>query len=238
MWQEYLWEGLKQAIHLIVTGDPELIEITMRSVQVSFYAILMASVVGLPLGMVIVMREFRGKRLVKTIFATLIGIPTVSLGNILFLLLARNGPFGYFELVYTVQGISIGEALLVIPIVVSFTTSAIESRDVRLRDLSLTLGASELETSIAILREASSAIVLAIVAAFNRAFAELGIAMMIGGNIRGLTRVLTTSISLQTAMGEVGLSLALSIVLMTVVFTLTIISGNIGVIVNTLRRET
>jgi len=238
MWKEYLWEGLKQAIHLIVTGDPELIEITMRSIQVSFYAILMASVVGLPLGTVIGMREFRGKRLVKTIFATLIGTPTVSLGNILFLLLARNGPFGSFELVYTNQGTSIGEALLVIPIVVSFTTSAIESRDVRLRDLSLTLGASELETSIAILREASSAIVLAIVAAFNRAFAELGIAMMIGGNIRGLTRVLTTSISLQTAMGEVGLSLALSIVLMTVVFTLTIISGNIGVIVNTLRRET
>jgi len=238
MWKEYLWEGLKQAIHLIVTGDPELIEITMRSVQVSFYAILMASVVGLPLGMVIGMREFRGKRLVKTIFATLIGTPTVSLGNILFLLLARNGPFGYFELVYTVQGISIGEALLVIPIVVSFTTSAIESRDVRLRDLARTLGASELDTFAAVLREASSAIVLAVVAAFNRAFAELGIAMMIGGNIRGLTRVLTTSISLQTAMGEIGLSIALSIILMAVVFTLTIVSGNVGVIVNTLRRET
>jgi tungstate transport system permease protein len=238
MWKEYLWEGLKQAIHLIVTGDPELIEITMRSVQVSFYAILMASVVGLPLGMVIGMREFRGKRLVKTIFATLIGTPTVSLGNILFLLLARNGPFGYFELVYTVQGISIGEALLVIPIVVSFTTSAIESRDVRLRDLARTLGASELDTFAAVLREASSAIVLAVVAAFNRAFAELGIAMMIGGNIRGLTRVLTTSISLQTAMGEIGLSIALSIILMAVVFTLTIVSSNVGVIVNTLRRET
>jgi tungstate transport system permease protein len=165
-------------------------------------------------------------------------MPTVALGLILFLLLARNGPFGYFELVYTVQGISIGEALLVFPIVVSFTTSAIESRDVRLRDLARTLGASELDTFAAVLREASSAIVLAVVAAFNRAFAELGIAMMIGGNIRGLTRVLTTSISLQTAMGEIGLSIALSIILMAVVFTLTIVSSNVGVIVNTLRRET
>lgn len=237
MWEEYLWEGLKQAVHLIVTGDPELIEITLRSLQVSFYAILMASVVGIPLGAVMGMREFRGRSIAKTVFATLIGMPTVALGNLLFLLLARNGPLGAFELVYTVQGISIGEALLVMPIVVSFTTSAIESRDIRLRDLSLTLGASEVETSLAVLREASGAVVLAIVAAFNRAFAELGVAMIIGGNIRGLTRVLTTSISLLTAEGEVGLSLALSIVLMTVVFTLTIISSNIGIIVNRLRRE-
>lgn len=237
MWQEYLWEGLKEAIHLIAIGDPELVEITMRSIEVSFYAILMASVVGVPLGVLIGIREFRGKRLVKTIFATLIGTPTVALGNLLFLLLARNGPLGAFELVYTIQGISIGEALLVTPIVVSFAASAIESGDVRLRDLSLTLGASELRTSIAVLREASSAVVLAIVAAFNRAFAELGVAMMIGGNIRGLTRVLTTSISLLTAQGEIGLSIALSIVLMTVVFTLTLLTGNIDVIVNALRRE-
>ena len=237
MWQESLWEGLRQAIHLIVTGDPELVEITLRSIQVSFYAILIASVVGVPLGTIIGMKEFFGKRMVKTVFATLIGMPTVALGLILFLLLARSGPFGSFELVYTVQGISIGEALLVIPIVVSFTTSAIESEDVRLRDLSRTLGASELDTFVTILREASSAIALAVVAAFNRAFAELGIAMMIGGNIRGLTRVLTTSISLETAMGEIPLSIALSIVLMAVVFMLTIISGNIGLIINAIRRD-
>ncbi len=110
----------------------------------------------------------------------------MSLGLLLFLLLVRNGPFGYLELLYTVQGISIGEALLVIPIVVSFTTSAIESTDIRLRDLARTLGASEMDTSIAIIREALEPMVLAVVAAFNRAFAELGIAMMIGGNIQGL----------------------------------------------------
>jgi tungstate transport system permease protein len=222
---------------LIVTGDPELVEITLRSIEVSFYGILLASIVGVPLGTLIGMKEFRGKRLVKTVFATLIGMPTVALGLVLFLLWARSGPFGYLELIYTVQGISIGEAFLVIPIVVSFTTSAIESKDIRLRDLARTLGGSEFDTFVAILREASSAMALAIVAAFNRAFAELGIAMMIGGNIRGLTRVLTTSISLQTAMGEIPLSIALSIVLMAVVFTLTIISGNISVIVNAIRRD-
>ena len=237
MWQEYLWDGLSQAIHLIVTGDPELVEITLRTLQVSFYAILIASAIGIPIGIIIGIREFRGKRLLKTFFTTLIGMPTVALGLILFLLLARNGPFGYFELLYTVQGISLGEALLVIPIVVSFTASAIESTDIRLRDLARTLGASEMDTSIAVLREALEPMLLAVVAAFNRAFAELGIAMMIGGNIRGLTRLLTTSIALQTAQGFYSQSIALSIILMIVVFTLTIITGNIGALINALRRE-
>jgi len=225
-----IWEGLQQAVQLIASGDPELVEITLRSLQVSFYAILMASAVGVPLGAAIGLREFRGKRLVKTIFTTLIGMPTVALGLILYLLLSRSGPLGFLQLLYTVQAISIGQALLVIPIIVSFTTSAVEARDVRLRDLARTLGASELDTSIAILREASNAIVVAVVAAFNRAFAELGIALMVGLNIRGLTRVLTTHIALQHEAGELGLSIALSIILMAIVFTL---NG----LVNVLRRE-
>jgi tungstate transport system permease protein len=238
MWQDYLWEGLKEAFRLIITGDPELTEITLRSLQVSFIAVLIASAIGVPLGIAIGMRDFKGKRFLKTIFTALIGMPTVALGLILFLLLARNGPFGYFQLLYTVQGISLGEAILVIPIVVSFTTSAIESKERdRLKDLAHTLGASELDTSMSILREASTPIVLAVIAAFNRAFAELGVAMMLGANIRGLTRVLTTNIALQTAMGEIGLSIALSIILMTVVFTLNIITSNIGAIVNTLKKD-
>jgi tungstate transport system permease protein len=234
---EHIWEGLKEAIRLIVTGDPELVEITLRSLQVSFYAIVMASAIGVPLGVIIGMREFKGKKLLKTIFTTLIGMPTVALGLLLFLLLARKGPFGNFELLYTVQGISLGEAILVIPIIVSFSISAIESRDIRLRDLAHTLGASELNTFMTILLEASDAIGLAVVAAFNRAFAELGIAMMVGANIRGLTRVLTTSIALQSAMGEIGLSIALSIILMIVVFALNILSRNIGPIISLLKRD-
>ena len=237
MWFGYLWNGLVEALRLIVTGDPLLVEITLRTLQVSFYAILLASIVGVPIGVFVGMREFRGKKLVKTIFATLIGVPTVSLGLLLFLLLVRNGPFGYLGLLYTVQGISIGEALLVIPLVVSFTTSAVESKDIRLRDLARTLGASEVDTSIVIVREALEPIVLAVVAAFNRAFSELGIAMMIGGNIDGYTRVLTTAISLQTNLGEIPLSIALSIVLMMVVFTLTLVTRNIDDLINIFRRR-
>jgi len=237
MWFGYLWNGLVEALRLIVTGDPLLVEITLRTLQVSFYAILLASIVGVPIGVFVGMREFRGKKLVKTISAALIGVPTVSLGLLLFLLLVRNGPFGYLGLLYTVQGISIGEALLVIPLVVSFTTSAVESKDIRLRDLARTLGASEVDTSIVIVREALEPIVLAVVAAFNRAFSELGIAMMIGGNIDGYTRVLTTAISLQTNLGEIPLSIALSIVLMMVVFTLTVVTRNIDDLINIFRRR-
>jgi tungstate transport system permease protein len=217
---EPLIDGVVQAFHLIITGDPELVDITLRSFQVSFQALLMASIVGIPLGTLIGLKKFWGRKFVKTIFSTLIGIPTVALGLILYLFLSRSGPLGFLQLLYTVQGISLGQALLILPIIVSFTTSAIEAQDTRLRDLARTLGASELDTVLTVLQESSNGIILAVVAGFNRAFAELGLAMMLGANIRYLTRVLTTTIALQSAMGEITLSIALSIILITVVFTL------------------
>lgn len=227
---EPLFDGFIQALQLILSGNPELVGITLRSFQVSFNALLIAAVIGIPLGALIALNTFPGKRIVKTIFSTLIGMPTVALGLVLYLFLSKSGPLGVFQLLYTIQGISIGQALLILPIVVSFSISAIEAQDARLRDLARTLGASEFDTILTVLQESSNGIILALVAAFNRAFAELGLAMMLGGNIRYLTRVLTTSIALQTAMGEISLSIALSIILIIVVFAL---NG----LVNAFRRE-
>jgi tungstate transport system permease protein len=190
----------------------------------------MASIVGLPLGTLIGLKKFPGRNLVKTLFSTLIGMPTVALALILYLFLSKSGPLGSLQLLYTIQGISLGQALLILPIIVSFSASAIEAQDTRLRDLARTLGASELDTVLTVLQESSNGIILALVAAFNRAFAELGLAMMLGANIRYLTRVLTTTIALQSAMGDITLSLALSIILISVVFTL-------NALVNILRRE-
>lgn len=130
---------------------------------------------------------------------------------------------GVFQLLYTPLGMAIGESILVAPIVVSFASGTIESTDVHLRDLARTLGASKLQTSVAIMREAISGVFLAIVASFNRAIAELGIAMMIGGNIRYVTRMLTTAIALETAMGEIALSISLGIILMIIVFSITVV---------------
>jgi len=157
-------------------------------------------------------------------------MPTVALALILYLFLSKSGPLGFLNLLYSIQGISLGQALLILPIIVSFSASAIEAQDNRLRDLARTLGASELDTVLTVLQESSNGIVLTLVAAFNRAFAELGLAMMLGANIRYVTRVLTTTIALQSAMGEITLSIALSIILIAVVFTL-------NTLVNIMRRE-
>lgn len=152
----------------------------------------------------------------------MIGIPTVALGLYMYLLLSRSGPLGYFQFLYTAYGIIMGQCVLVTPIIVSFATSAMESVDPDLRMLARTLGASGFQTDAVILREAFWGVTLAIIAAFNRAFAELGVAMMLGGNIRNYTRVLTTAIALETARGEIALSIALSFILLGIVMTLSI----------------
>ena len=159
----------------------------------------------------------------KGLFNALIGVPTVALGLVLYMLFSRSGPLGVFGLLYTPLGISLGQAVLITPIVVTFGASALESVDPELRDLARTLGASEMQTSMAILREASFNVLLAVVAAFNRAFAELGIALMVGGNIRYVTRVLTTSIALETAKGEIAFSLALAIILVAIVYGVSLV---------------
>ena len=124
------------------------------------------------------------------------------------------------SLLYSVRGMAVGQAILVLPIMITFIVSAIESKDREIRDLVRTLGASEYETSIVVLREAYGGVSLAIISSYNRAFAELGIATMLGANIKGITRVLTTAIALETAKGELGLSFALSFILLFVVLTL------------------
>ena len=184
---------------------------------------MLSCVWSIPISTFLALRNVPAKRTIEGIFAALIGIPTVALGLSLYLLLSRTGPLGYFQLMYTPYAIILGQCILVTPIVVSFTTSALESVDPDVRMLARTLGASGFQTDALVLREARWGVVLAVIAAFNRAFAELGVAMMLGGNIRNVTRVLTTAIALQTAMGDIPLSIALSIILLSIVMTLSII---------------
>jgi tungstate transport system permease protein len=215
-WRPIL-EGMGEAVRLIVTGDRAVFEITLRSLQTASYATLLAAAVGLPLSVFIAMREFSGRRALRFFFNAMVGVPTVTLGLILFTLFSRSGPLGGLQLLYTVPGMALGQAALILPIMVSFVVSAIESKDEELRDLVRTLGATETDTSLAIVREAFSGVSLALVSSFNRAFAELGIATMLGANINGVTRVLTTAIALETSKGELGLSFALSFILLIVV---------------------
>lgn len=215
-------EGIIRAVGLILTGDPEVFGITALSLYVSAVGTVLACTWSIPAAAALALRSFHGKRIVKGIFNALIGVPTVALGLYLYLLLSRAGPLGYFQLLYTPYAIMTGQSLLVTPIVVSFATGALESVDPDLKALARTLGASDLQTYSVIIREAFWGVVLAIIAAFNRAFAELGIAMMLGGNIRSLTRVLTTAIALETSKGDIALSIALSIILLGIVMSLSI----------------
>jgi len=211
-------DGILRALQLIFSGDPRVLDVTLRSLYVSGAAALIAILWGLPIAMLLGLRNFPGKFLIKGIFNTLIGMPTVALGLILFLVFSKGGPLGLLSLLYTPTAIIIGEAILVMPIVVSLATTAIESVDKEIMALAKTLGASESQASVAVLKEAVNGVLLAGVASFNRAIAELGVAILVGGGIVGWTQVLTTGIELETARGNLDVAIALGIILLILVF--------------------
>ena len=211
-------DGLVKAFQLIISGDPTLYEITLRSLFVSGTTTLISTLWGIPIAVFLGLRNFRGKFLVKGFFNALIGIPTVALGLILYLIFSRVGPLGFLHILYTPTAIIIGQAILVTPIIVSLATTAIEAIDPEIMNLAKTLGASETQAALAVLKEALNGIFLAGIASFNRAIAELGIALMVGGNIAGLTNVLTTTISNETAKGNIALGIALAVILIVLVF--------------------
>lgn len=216
-------DGIVKAFQLIFSGNPTVYDITLRSLLISGAATLIALSWGTPIAMLLGLKNFPGRFLIKGFFNTLIGIPTVALGLILFLFFEKEGGIvGFLHLLYTPTAIIIGEAILITPIIVSFATNAIEAVDPQIMSLAETLGASESQASLAVLKEASNGILLAGTACFNRAIAELGVALMVGGNIAGFTDVLTTAISRETQRGNMAIAIALSIILLILVFGITI----------------
>ena len=227
---DYIFKGIEGALGMITSFDVEVADIALRSVKVSGIATLLAAVVGIPVGVLLGISTFRGKSFLRAFFNGMLGIPTVVMGLVLYLLLAPAGPLGSLRLLYTEMGISFGQMLLVLPIVISFTASSIESVEKEIRELALTLGASKVEATLKVIGEASAGVLLSVIAAFNRAIAELGIALMVGGNIfvrEGAlnTRVLTTSIQMYVARGDIDMAIALGIILMGIVFVITILSN-------------
>ena len=215
-------DGIVKAFQLIFSLDPQIYRIVVRSLAVSGLAVVLASFWSLPISTFLGLKNFRGKRLIRGSFNAFIGFPTVVLGLILYLIFSRAGPLGFFGLLYTNNLVILGQALLITPILISFITSAIESIDLDLRDLARTLGSNEVQASISILKEASNGVILAILAGFNRGFAELGVAMMVGGNIYGYTRVLTTAIALEVNKANIEVSIALGFILVSIVYILNI----------------
>jgi len=218
--------GVIEALGKIVTGDPELYGILYRTLFFSGTAVILAALWGTAIAMLIALNEFRGKTFIKTFFNSMMGLPTVALGLVLFLLFSKGGPLGFLGLLYTHAAIIIGQAILVTPLLISIAIQAIEAVDPEIMNLAKTLGASESQASIAVLKEAVSGFLLSNIAAFNRAIGELGVVSLVGGSIVGgfyRTDVITTSISFNTNIGNLGLAVALGIFLMIIVFIVNIL---------------
>jgi tungstate transport system permease protein len=209
-------EGFSQAGSLIVTFNPDLLQIAALSLYVSLCATILAAVITIPLGGFIHFREFRGKQALITLIQTLYSIPTVIVGLLVYFLLSQSGPLGFLGLLYSPEGMILGEAVLIFPIILGLVITALSGISRNIRDTIVSLGATEFQGILEIIREARFAIIGGVILGFGRAISEVGVAMMIGGNIRGETRVLTTAIMLGTGMGEFSLAFALGIILLAI----------------------
>ncbi len=230
---DFLIQSLGEAFKMLWTLDRELYFIVYVSLQVSFWSTILASIFGVPLGFVIAVNEFTGKRAVITILNTLLALPTVVIGLFAYAFLSRRGLLGHLGLLYTPKAIIIGQVILILPWVATFTLSAVSRIDERYRRTAMTLGAGAFQTALAVAGEARFGILAAIIAAFGRVISEIGIAMMLGGNIKGFTRTMTTAMALEHNKGEFVLAVALGVVLLTVSLLMNIflqrVQGRYGV---------
>jgi tungstate transport system permease protein len=203
-----------RAIELLVSGDREVWFITWTSLRFSLSSAAIAGAIGIPAGVALSRGRFRGKRAVMAVLTSLMALPTVVVGLIVYSLISRSGPLGGLGLLFTPSAVIIGQAILALPIVMSLVASGLAALDPLLPEVLTTLGASRRVALWMTLREGRTAVLSAVLAAFGRVVGEVGAAMMLGGNIRWYTRTITTAIALETSKGDFELSLALGIILM------------------------
>ena len=203
-------------MRLVSSLDHELLVIVGVSLKVSCIATIIASITGVPLGFFIAFTDFLGKRGVITLLNTLLALPTVVIGLFVYVFISRRGIFGPLDLLYTQTAMVIGQVILIVPVVTSLTIAAISRIDARYRKTALTLGANSFQAAGVVFREARFGIAAAIIAAFGRVISEIGIAMMLGGNIKGFTRTMTTAMALEYDKGSFVLAVALGVVLMSI----------------------
>ncbi|HPI78802.1 MAG TPA: ABC transporter permease [bacterium] len=218
----YMGASLSEAVNLIASADPEVMSAVWTSLYTSFAATALAAVVGIPAGLAVASYRFPGRGATITILNTLMAMPTVVIGLLGYAMLTRNGPLGVYELLYTPAAMIIGQFVLVLPLTVTLSMSAARSMGRRAAETALTLGATRARAAATVVLEGRFAFMTAVAAAFGRAVGEVGVAMMLGGNIRGATRTMTTAIALETSKGEFAVALALGVVLMTVALAVNI----------------
>ena len=213
---DYFLRALAAALRLIVSLDAGVYYVVWTSLRVAAAACLLAAAAGIPLGLTIALRRFRGRQAVLLVLNTLMALPTVVVGLFLYAFLTRRGPLGGCGLLYRPAAIVLGELILALPIVTNLTISAVNGLDPRLLATCRSLGASVRQQAWTLPREGRYAVMAAVVAGFGRVIGEVGVAMMLGGNIEGFTRTMTTAIALETSKGDFELGLALGILLLLV----------------------
>jgi tungstate transport system permease protein len=210
----YILEAFTKAFWLIVHFDRELAVIVWTSLRVSLISTALASIVGVPFGFALAVSRFRGKHQMEIALNTSMAIPTVVVGLTIYSFISRRGPLGAYGLLFTPTAMIIGQFILATPIIIALSLSATKAIDARVGETARTLGANALQKASAILSEARYSIIVAIAAGFGRVIAEVGAAMILGGNIHGYTRTMTTAIALETGKGEFSLAMALGIILL------------------------
>jgi tungstate transport system permease protein len=211
-------DGIINALILIFTGDPETWQVIFLSLRVSGLAVAFATMLGVPIGVIVGLRNFFGKNLVISLINTLMGLPPVVVGLIIFLLISRSGPLGALGLLYTPTAIMIGQIIIATPIIAGVTLAGVSAIDISVIETAKSLGATGTQTWGLVVREARVNILSGVAVGFGQSISEVGASMILGGNIEGFTRVMTTDIVLQTSQGNYGQAIALGLILIIIAF--------------------
>ncbi len=209
-----LIDAVGEAWRLLSGGDAELWGIVWVSIKVAVLGLMLSLIPGIAAGYLLAMKRFRGRRVLVITVQSLLSFPTVVVGLVLYMLLSRQGPLGGWQLLFTQDAMILGQAILALPIIAAFTLSAVQGADPRVHETAIGLGAGPFRAALTTLGEVRFAVIAAVLNGFGRAISEVGCALMIGGNISGLTRNITTAIALETSKGEFAQGIALGLVLM------------------------
>jgi tungstate transport system permease protein len=227
---DFLLQGLLKAIELLTTGDAETFSAVHATLVVSTYSLAITLIMGLPLGFVLGYFDFQLKRQIRVVVDTLLSLPTVFIGLVVYAFFTNRGPLGHLGLLFTLPGVAVGLTILALPIVIALSATAVESMDRQLRVALISLGANRRQLFLSTLWEARHGIIATALTAYGRVMTEVGIAMMVGGNIKWQTRTITTAIALETNKGEFAMGIALGLVLLLIAF-------GVNVSVSFLRRR-
>lgn len=213
-----LLDGLKEALRLIFSLDPEVFEVVFLSLKVSFVSLAIASCAAVPAGIALARHAFPGRKLLMRLIYTMMGMPPVLCGLVVYILLMRSGPFGALKLNYTVTAMIIAQSLLITPIILGLTVNIVQEKEKQITMLAKTLGAGKAQTAALMIYETRYGLVTAVISGFSRAVSEVGAVMIVGGNIEGKTRVMTTYISQLKGMGDFERAVAVGIILLVISF--------------------